>query len=234
MDFRTELMNRASSWEMSENPLVQGVQAGRFSREALAIYGRRLEVITELFPRLLAHLMAICPNWTLRQHSLANLMEEEAFFFKKGQLTGSESKSHLGLVRRFQAHLPPPPEDSWHNENRQLTRWLAEGAWPAVAAFLFIGMEHSTPSTFEKIIPALRTHYSLSDYALNYFIVHLGADVIHSARGADMLAAHCHDAESQALALEGASLGGRSWYLFHSLCARDMVRMDACPVPRSH
>lgn len=234
MDFRTQLLDRASGWDMAENPFVQGLQSGRFSREALALYAHRLQQLVAQFPIRLARLAAICPDRAMRQHVLENLLEEEAFFFEDGHLTGDESASHPALMRRFQAELPPPPEDAWNDRNQQLNQWLLDGAWPAVAAFLFIGIEHSVPPTFKKMIPALRTRYAISREALRYFTEHVGADALHSARGADMLAAHCHDAESHALALEGASLGGRSWYLFHSLCARDMVRMDACPTPGSH
>lgn len=234
MDFRTQLLHRASGWDMAENPLVQGLQSGRFSREALALYADRMRQLVDQFPILLVRLAAICPDRGVRQHVLENLLEEEAFFFQDGRLTGDDTASHSALIRRFQAELPPLQEDAWSDRNQQLAQWLARGSWPAVAGFLFIGIEHNAPTTFKKIIPALRTHYAMGRDALEYFTEHVGADAVHSARGADLLAAYCRDPESQTLALEGASLGGRSWYLLHSLCARDMSRMNACPTPHSH
>ncbi len=231
MDFRTQLLASASGWDMTENPFIQRLQSGYFSREALALYANRLGQLVNEFSRLLAHLAAISPDRAIRQHVIENLMEEEAFVFENGRLTGDELLSHISLLRHFQAHLPTPPVDSWRSQNQLLDRWLADGAWPAVAGFLFIGLEHNSPPTFERMISALRTRYSFNSDALLFFTVHLGADAVHSARGADMLATYCRDPESQALALEGASVGGRSWYLFHSLCARDMARMDSCSTP---
>ncbi|MDQ3812756.1 MAG: iron-containing redox enzyme family protein [Armatimonadota bacterium] len=226
MDFAVQLLDQPIIRRLPDNAFVTGLQAGQFSPQALALYADRIVRFADNVLGLLARILAICPDRRVRQHILENLMEEEGFYCCDGELAGDEAKSHSALARRFVNALPPAPPDSWRNEDRQLTAWLAEECWPAAAAFFFIGFEHSVPPTIELILPALKTQYGLDDEALTFFEEHLGADQVHAARGAEMLVAACRDAQSQRLALEGARRGAMAWYRFHSVCARDMSRID--------
>ena len=233
VDFREQLLDHADVSRLMDNPFVKGIQSKRYSPQALSLYASRLQQIVDQFPNQLARLLAICPLRTVRLHIVENMMEEEGFLLEDSQLRYEETKAHPYLLQSFGAALPQPRPDSWANGNQGVDKWLSGGCWQAVAAFHFVGIETGIFCLFEQLIPAFIEQYGFDAHSLEFFTEHLYADEIHSARGVDMLVAHCLDTSSQSLALEGARHGARTWYGFHSVCARDMERLDSLLVSQS-
>ena len=159
---------------------------------------------------------------------MENLLEEEgAVSFRPGDgLVAEPSRRHSELGLRF-ARAAGATEDDLRRPlagSVWLARELDGGRWIGPLAYVSVGMEANVPPAFGVMIGGLREHYGFTDDELVFLTEHCGADELHGARGAEIVAAVASTPEARREALDGARRGGAAWWHFHRKHARALGR----------
>ena len=71
------------------------------------------------------------------------------------------------------------------------------------------------PQLYEPIVPALRDTYGFSDDEIEFFLLHITADVEHGEKGFQILLEHTEDAQTQqdVIATVGEAAKKRWFYM---------------------
>lgn len=209
---------------ISEAPFLQDVMAGRASLPAIALYVESMAEMAEVLPKYLAQLLAVCPSRRLRAHILENMMEEEGFGVRSGELELLPGRDHGSLARRIAAALDPRPVAERPRPMPGASRWvegaIAAGRWPAAAAYLFAAWEGVSPHMCAALLQGLRAHYNVREEDLEYLALHEELDVEHSQVGSELLAAELETPEQWQDALDGARYGARACHVWHARIRR--------------
>ncbi len=206
------LQAASPSRPISDAPFLQDVMAGRASLAAIALYVESMAEMADVLPQYLAQLLGACPSRRLRVHILENMMEEEGFGVRSGEIAILPGRNHGDLARKTAAALDPRPLADRPAPLPGASRWvqdaIAAGRWPAAAAYLFAAWEGVSPHMCAALLSGLRTHYNVREEDLEYLVLHEGLDVEHSQVGSELLAAELETPEQWQYALEGARYGG--------------------------
>jgi pyrroloquinoline quinone (PQQ) biosynthesis protein C len=210
---------------MARNPFVMSVCRGDAPRAAIRAYAEQLAVLADMFPSMLSSLMSMCDEPVIRRALINNLLEEEgAVGYGAHGVVFDPERRHGAVARRMTSALRSwPPDDELRRTSEHasfIDRCLAERRWVSAVSFLTVGYEANVPPTFALLAPALASHYGLDDAALEFMILHIGADERHAETGAAMMESIATTAERRAQALEGAVAGARAWWALHTRFAR--------------
>ncbi len=177
-------------------------------QEQLQKWVKHTYVSIREFTTYLANIHAKCPHFDARKEIAQNMYDEHGHF--------QPEKDHSSLWRKlgravgvsdqdmeafFWDHIADPRYFPLHRVLSDITlnRSFVEG----LAAVCF-AIEAGTPETFRQWIPVLRERYGLSDDALEFIHLHIGADEVHSRRGIDVIKNYATTDEMQAKALKAA------------------------------
>lgn len=220
--FVTQLLAAARTHDITRNPFVQGVVAGRYPKTALCIYAQELVGLAAGFPALLATLLARCDHAEARRVILENLLEEEgavSFSAAEGLVLAPERR-HTALGERFVQALGADATGLKPAPSQWLLQELEQGRWLGPLAYVSVGVEANIPSTFRLLFAACRKHYGFQVEELEFLSEHFDADERHGINAATVIAAAATTTSAQQQALTGAQRGGAAWWHLHLRHAR--------------
>jgi pyrroloquinoline-quinone synthase len=167
-----------------QHPFYQAWQKGEVPMDALREYAGQYYPHVLAFPTYLSAVHANCPELSVRQQILENLIEEE-----RGD------KNHPELWLRFAegldmtrkevfAKVPLPSTKELIDTFQSTTR---NSSFPAGMAAMF-AYESQIPKVSETKMDGLRAFYGVRDArSLEFFAAHMGLDEIHSQVAAGII-----------------------------------------------
>ena len=170
-----------------EHPFYKAWQRGDVPMSALQEYAGQYYPHVLAFPTYLSAVHANCPDLTVRQQILENLIEEE-----RGD------KNHPELWLRFAEGLKMSRPEVLAKRPLASTTHLIdtflettrESSFPAGMAAMF-AYESQIPQVSQTKMDGLREFYGVRDErSLEFFRAHIGLDEIHSAVAAKIIAKH--------------------------------------------
>jgi pyrroloquinoline quinone (PQQ) biosynthesis protein C len=220
--FVTQLLAVARAHDITRNPFVQGIVAGRYPKPALRAYAQDLVGLAAGFPALLATLLARCDHAEARQVILGNLLEEEgavSFSAAEGLVLAPE-RCHTALGERFVRAMGADATELRPAPSQWLLQELEHGRWLGPLAYVSVGIEANIPDTFRLLFTGLREHYGLQVKELEFLSEHFDADERHGLNAATVIATAANTKAAQQEALTGAKRGGAAWWHLHLRHAR--------------
>ncbi|HEX8171049.1 MAG TPA: iron-containing redox enzyme family protein [Thermoanaerobaculia bacterium] len=218
MSFAAELIAAARSVDLPAASFIAAVRGGTCGRETLRRYSVYGVQLAELFPRILAALLAVCDDPVARRLLIGNLLEEEGHVRGVGgEAELDPERAHGALARRFaraagagEAELAIPAQPP-----RWFTAALATGEWLAPFAYFGVGIESNVSVAFGEIVTPLRTHYGFSEREVAFFAEHTVADERHGATSAELVARLATTAEARRRVLRATMRGARGFRMLH-------------------
>ena len=194
MNFLKRLETRLSDHFLLRHPFYTKWTEGGLEREQLGAYARQYFHHVDAFPRYLSATHSRCPDIVARQVLLENLCDEEA---------GSEH--HPELWMRFAEGVGTSREEVRAEtplaETESLVATFFERAYGSYEEGLgaLFAYERQVPAVAEQKIESLRRHYGVSDErSLQFFRVHLEADVHHAHATQQLMARLSPEAQERA------------------------------------
>lgn len=193
-DIIDELRGLIEERSLLKHPFYRAWQAGDLTLEQLRGYAAQYYEHVLAFPQYVSAAHAICPDQGERQELLENLIEEER---------GDENHPELWL--RFAEGVGATRESVTKAEPLPQTERLVElfrdatsrRSFAEACAALYV-YESQVPEVAKTKIDGLKRFYGIDDQrSLQFFEVHIGADEIHSAVGAEMVRRHAGEGESR-------------------------------------
>jgi len=182
-DFITALNQKLEAHFLLNNPFYQAWVAGELTVGCLQFYAQQYFHNVRNFPRYISATHANCDDLSWRQVLLDNLAEEE-----KGD------RNHPELWLRFAEGLGMTREDVLSAQALPQTQKLVDTFFELARSSYAEGLgalyayERQIPAIAESKIDGLKKHYGIdSDRALDFFQVHLHADVEHAQATQDLL-----------------------------------------------
>lgn len=223
-DFAQSLLEVARPFDVSRNPLLVALREGSLSSEALKRYCVTTARSAIAFPRVLASVLAICPEPRVREALIGNLLEEEGVqSFAAGQrITVDPQRRHAALALRLAKAAGATDADL--SIPIQPLRWfeaaLREQRWIAAFAFFAVGYEANIPPLYRALVPLLREHRGFTAYEVDFLTEHVTADERHGVEAALLIAETATSPELREQARDGARHGGLAWWQVHRAHAR--------------
>jgi pyrroloquinoline-quinone synthase len=193
------------------HPFYQEWQAGTLTLPMLQHYAAQYYHHELAFPTYLSAIHTRTPHLKVRQHVLENLWDEEW-----------GEKNHPALWLQFCEALGLKREDVIDGEVVPETRALISTMMAICNNSSYLeglgamyAYESQVPVIAEQKIAGLKQFYGIdTDEALEFFNVHLEADVAHSGAEADMIAEHAQTDAEQAAVSKAVDQGLDALWLF--------------------
>lgn len=209
--FKNDLRQAIKEYSMLDHPFYQSWSSGGLNRTILGQYARQYYAHVRAFPTYVSAVHSHCPDLSVRQKLLENLIEEER---------GSENHPELWL--RFAEGLGVDREEVRNAEQLPST---AE----SVACFESLTQSDDYREglaalyAYESQIPAvartkregLKNFYGIDDPRMvSFFTVHESIDVLHQQSELEILTEKCNSSESQTRAIATARAAARALLSF--------------------
>ena len=179
------------------NPFTEKWVKGELTRAQLGAWACQHYQYVSKFPRWCATVYGDCPDPKARDFLLENIVEEES------------GTKHVDLLIRFAEACGVSRAEVENARQlpttRGLTAWGNETSrqpFHIAAAGLLVGLESQVPGIYSRNLPPLKTHYGFTDHEVEFFAIHIVADVVHGERGYQIVEKHCATPERQAEALD--------------------------------
>lgn len=189
------LENDMEKKSMLSHPFYRMWSDGRLPRSALNEYAKQYYHITDNFPRFVASVYKNCSDAKIRRKILDNLTEEEA---------GNNTRPHAILWLQFCRALGIKSKDVIKSKKlgktndllRDFERLTANDFLGGVACLLAYEMQLPDISRAKR--DGLKKHYNIKSKAgLEFFDVHMEADIRHSKVWKDILVRHAAESKVQ-------------------------------------
>lgn len=197
MDIIEEIDKKIQERSILKHPFYQSWKMGELTLEMLQEYARQYYKHVAAFPQYLSAVHTKMDNAEDRKLILQNLMDEEngdnnhpELWLKFAEATGV-TRSDIGTV--------PTEETKKFVNNFKFfaSKSIAEG----IAALY--AYESQIPKVSEEKINGLVKFYGVtSDAGLEYFKVHMQADIEHSAAERELIRKYATDEETRKMVLE--------------------------------
>ena len=195
--FRRELEAAVSAKHSRLNPFTEQWVKGELTRAQLGQWAAQHYQYVSQFPRWCATVYGACPDPDARDFLLENILEEES------------GTKHVDLLIRFAEACGVSPTDVERTRQlpstRGLTAWcfeMSHAPFHVAAAGLLVGLESQVPGIYQRNLPPLKTHYGFNDHEVEFFAIHIEADMVHGERGYQIVEHHSTTPERKAEALE--------------------------------
>jgi len=193
-EFRSALEAARDEYHSKNHPFFTTWAAGELSKDAMKAYCQQHYNFVSNASRYSGIMYGLCDWWDARQLFLENLNEEED---PKERHVDKLAKFGLALGMdveegRSAPDLPTTAALKAHIINTILMRGTLHGT-----AMLVIGLESQVPELYGPIVPALRDVYGFNDDQIEFFLLHITADVEHGDHGFQILTNHTHDERTQ-------------------------------------
>ena len=200
MDVIEEIDKRIQERSILKHPFYQSWKMGKLTREMLQEYARQYYKHVAAFPQYLSAVHTQMDNATDRRLVLQNLMDEENGENNHPELWLRFAEA-TGVIRNDIGTVPTAEtEDFIKNFLKHCKNSIVEG----IAALY--AYESQIPKVSEEKINGLVAHYGVtSDSGLEYFKVHMTADVEHSAAERELIRKYVTDEETKKKVLEAVS-----------------------------
>ena len=186
------------------HPFSEAVAAGRYARAQLGFWAMQHHYYIEMIPQQFGHFFCRLPDLDARMLMLENLIGEE--------MPGKPEKRHPELMVKFARACGYSAERVKNADvrgeilptTRAMRSWIyelvafrhiAEGA-----AGIMLALEGQTPTLFPKYVKAFKAA-GFTDDDLEFFYVHMEADVEHQKHGFEITNRYCTTPELQEKAI---------------------------------
>jgi pyrroloquinoline-quinone synthase len=204
------------------HPFTELWVEGKLSREQLGAWACQHYHYVGHFSEWLAALYSRTTHFDVQEFFLENMWEEEM------------GTRHVDLLIRFAEACGYSRRDVVDAEllpgTAGIQGWcyqLAHGGhFVEAAAGLLVGLESQTPQIYARNTPPLREKYGFAEHEIEFFTVHMVADVEHSERGYQIVERYATTAELQDLAVRTVRLASQMRWLYMSGIHRHHVLND--------
>lgn len=202
---RAKLETKIQGKHMLSHSFYTRWQMGKLTPEELQGYAKEYYIFEKEFPRFLSAIHSKCPDPTMRQHLLENLIHEEQGENNHRELWLQFAES-VGVKREeMETHFH---SDETEHLLRVMRKAAASESMIPGLASLF-AYERQQPDVARQKITGLQCFYGVKEESgVAFFKAHQTYDVIHSETEASLLAGLCDDAakEEEALATTDETL----------------------------
>jgi pyrroloquinoline-quinone synthase len=203
-DFKAALVKARQVRHSGLHPFSEAIAAGAYNRAQLGFWATQHYYYINEIPQQFGHFFCRLPDLDARHLMLENLVGEE--------MMGQPGKRHPDLMVKF-ARACGLAADRVRNADqrgeilpttRAMRAWIyelvafrhiAEGA-----AGIMLALEGQTPTLFPKYVKAFKA-MGFKDDDLEFFYVHMEADVEHQKHGFEITYRYCETPELQAKAI---------------------------------
>ena len=196
---------------MLSHPFYQLWNEGKLTPAILAQYAQQYFAQVKAFPTYVSAVHSHCPDLTVRQQLLENLIEEERGTHNHPELWLRFAEG-LGVSREAvtEAELLPHTVESV----TQLSQ-LAQSANYVEGMAALYAYESQIPEVAKTKRQGLKAFYGITDdRTVSFFSVHEQADVAHREVEREVLAAACVTPEQQATVIAAAEAGAKALWHF--------------------
>ena len=206
--FRQQLIEARDEWHSKNHPFIDKWVNGELTKAQTAVYVvQHYHFVTD-FLDWMAYIASKAPARDVKHHLLANLAEEE-----------DPGDSHLDMLFDYAGACGVSRDAFLKSKVLPWTEALKDWGWRtayqapwqvALAGFL-IGLESQPPDIYKRIVPALAKHYGWPEGTreVRFFATHIGADMVHSQRGFEIVERYCESPALQAEAVQAARIASR-------------------------
>ncbi len=193
-DYRAALVAAREEWHCKNHPFFRMWAKGELTKDAMKAYVQQHYNFVSNASRYYGIIYGLCPWWDARNFYLENLNEEE-----------DPTERHVDKLAKFGIALGMTVEESRNAPDLPTTAALKDfilntaltrGTLHATAVII-VGLESQVPQLYEPIVPALRDKYGFTDDEIEFFLLHITADVEHGERGFQILLEHTEDEQTQ-------------------------------------
>ncbi len=200
MDIIEEIDRRIQEKSILKHPFYQSWKMGELTRETLQEYARQYYKHVAAFPQYLSAVHTQMDDASDRRLILQNLMDEE-----------NGEKNHPELWLRFAEATGTKRENIETIPNAETTAFVnnfkffaSQSIVEGIAALY--AYESQIPKVSEEKINGLVKFYDVKDErGLEYFTVHMQADIEHSAAERELIRKYAKDEETKKKVLEAVS-----------------------------
>ena len=186
-------------WHSKNHPFFKSWAAGELSRDTQKAYCQQHYNFVSNASRYSGILYGLCDWWEARNLFLENLNEEE-----------DPQERHVDKLARFAGALGMSVEEARGAPDLPTTAAMKDFILNSIlvkgvlfgTAVLTIGLESQVPELYTPIVPALRDTYKFTDDEIEFFLLHITADVEHGDHGFQIVVNHTRDAETQQEVIE--------------------------------
>ncbi|HKZ78099.1 MAG TPA: CADD family putative folate metabolism protein [Pyrinomonadaceae bacterium] len=199
--FDGELLQAIMQHSMLAHPFYQAWSGGQLSRSILGQYAKQYYAHVQAFPTYVSAVHSRCPDLSVRQRLLENLIEEEHGHENHPELWLRFAEG-LGVAREDvrNAELLPSTADSVRSL-RSLTQ--SDDYREGLAALY--AYESQIPAVARTKREGLKNFYGMDDPRMvSFFTVHESIDVLHQQSELEILSKKCDNSEAQARAVAAA------------------------------
>lgn len=222
-EFRQQLIAARDESHSKNHPFIDKWASGKLSKAQTAVYVvQHYHFVTD-FLDWMAYLASQIPMRDVKRHLLTNLAEEE-----------DPEDRHIDMLLDYAGACGVSRDAMLKSKVLPWTQALRDWGWRvayqapwqvALAGFL-IGLESQPPDIYRRIVPAFARHYGWPEGSreVRFFATHIGADMVHSQRGFEVVETYC-DTEAlrgEAIRLVRTASGKRwnhmngiYWYALH-------------------
>jgi len=202
--FHRALIQARTEHGSGGHPFSQAWRSGALTREQLGFWAVQHYYYIEHIPQQFGHFFCRLPDLDARQLMLENLVGEE--------MPGSPGKRHPDLMVKFAVACGVPEADVRGADvagrilptPRAMRSWIYElvafRQYVEGAAGIMLALEGQTPDLFESYVKACKAQ-GFTDDDLEFFHVHMEADVEHQEHGFEITCRYADTPELQQLAI---------------------------------
>lgn len=197
--YREALAAARDEWHCRNHPFFLRWAEGKLPAEAMKGYVQQHYNYVSNASRYSGIMYGMCDWWDARNLFLENLNEEE-----------DPKERHVDKLARFGKALGMTVEEARSAPDLPTTAALKDYILNTIllrgtlhsTAVLVVGLESQVPDLYRPIIPALRDTYGFTDDQIDFFLLHIEADVEHGDAGFRILLDHTDDERTQWAVLE--------------------------------
>lgn len=203
-EFKDALVKARQVRHSGLHPFSEAVAAGAYTRAQLGFWATQHHYYIEMIPQQFGHFFCRLPDLDARLLMLENLVGEE--------MPGKPEKRHPELMVKFAKACGVSPQKVRTADERgeilPTTRAMRSWIYELVAfrhvaegaAGIMLALEGQTPTLFPKYVKAFKK-MGFTDDDLEFFYVHMEADVEHQKHGLDITYRYCNTPELQTKAI---------------------------------
>ena len=173
--------------EKFRDPVFDAVQNGTINREAVKLWILQASLVVRQFTRFISAIHANCPHRDAQQLLAENLWEEHG--------RGASGSDHYSLVKKLARSLgatdqeiedarPLPETADYIDRCLKITR---EQSFVTSMTAIALGIEVFMPAFFGVLADSLCANYGLTRDDVEYLLVHVSEDEMHSRRAIELI-----------------------------------------------
>ncbi|MCY3642898.1 MAG: hypothetical protein F4Z00_01735 [Acidimicrobiaceae bacterium] len=214
-EYRKALEAARDEWHSKNHPFFKTWAKGELSNEAMRAYCQQHYNFVSNASRYSGIMYGLCDWHDARVLLLENLNEEE-----------DPEERHVDLLARFGMALGMTFEESRSAPDLPTTAALKDFIINTLMmksvlegiATLTIGLESQVPDLYRPLIDPLRNVYGFTDADIEFFTLHVVADVEHGDAGFEIIINHSTDERDQQMVIDQVRAAAmKRWFYMDGL-----------------